>query len=383
MTVATKTPTWYKTDRPAVRLVLEGVPKVGFYGGGQRCPEDIPFPSCMRAILDYFDEGMGQRYISAHTTTWRLDNTYTYLMGVSGCAFRLSWRAGWYGGNTDIRNMCTDPAAPLARALQAAGYGMEIVEQTGSANDETIFSSAVLRSISQNCPVIAFGVIGPPETCLITGYDDNGEVLIGWNFFQNFPEFQDGIAFERSGAFRKRDWFAGTQSLLLLGKKQVPPARKQIDREALSWALEVMRFGQHAEWVYGQAAYRAWAEALLVDVDFPAGDMETNRERFMVHDDAVGAVAEGRWYGAKFLEMLAEAYPQVEGELMSAAGCFEMEHDLMWQIWGMVGGNGRSDAQVCKLAEPATRRDVSAAILQAMEQDIEAAGWIEQALSRI
>jgi hypothetical protein len=381
--IATKTPHWITTDRPAVRLVLQGVPKVGFYGGGQRCPEDNPFPSCMRAILDYFEESMGQRYISAHTTTWRLDNTYTYLMGVSGCAFRLSWRTGWYGGNTDIHNLCPDPAAPLVRAFQAAGYDLERIERSGGSNDETIFRSAVLRSISQNCPVIAFGVIGPPEACLITGYDDNGEVLIGWNFFQNFPEFQNGIAFERSGAFRKRDWFAGTQSLLLLCKKQALPPQKKIDREALAWALELMRLGQPSEWAYGHAAFRAWSEALLADADFPTGDMETNRERYMVHDDAVGAVAEGRWYGAKFLEMLAEAYPQVEGELISAAGCFEMEHDLMWQIWGMVGGNGRSDEQVCKLANPATRREVSAAVLQALEQDIEAAGWIDQALAQM
>jgi hypothetical protein len=32
------------------RLVLEGVPKVAFYDG-TRCPEDMPFPSCMRALL--------------------------------------------------------------------------------------------------------------------------------------------------------------------------------------------------------------------------------------------------------------------------------------------------------------------------------------------
>jgi hypothetical protein len=32
------------------RLVLEGIPRVNFYHGGPRCPEDIPFPSVMRAL---------------------------------------------------------------------------------------------------------------------------------------------------------------------------------------------------------------------------------------------------------------------------------------------------------------------------------------------
>lgn len=34
--------------QPALRLVLEGVPRIHFYEGGPRCPEDIIFhPSCV------------------------------------------------------------------------------------------------------------------------------------------------------------------------------------------------------------------------------------------------------------------------------------------------------------------------------------------------
>ena len=42
------------------RLVLDGVPRVGYYPQMQqhedskmRCPEDVPFPSCLRACLEY------------------------------------------------------------------------------------------------------------------------------------------------------------------------------------------------------------------------------------------------------------------------------------------------------------------------------------------
>ena len=34
------------------RVVLEGVPRVHFYEGGPRCPEDIILPSVMRALLE-------------------------------------------------------------------------------------------------------------------------------------------------------------------------------------------------------------------------------------------------------------------------------------------------------------------------------------------
>lgn len=38
------------------RLVLTNVPQVKFYDGGSRCPEDIPFPSVMRALMEYLGE---------------------------------------------------------------------------------------------------------------------------------------------------------------------------------------------------------------------------------------------------------------------------------------------------------------------------------------
>ena len=46
------------------------------------------------------------------------------------------------------------------------------------------FQQRIIESIDGGHPVIGFGVVGPPEACIITGYDDGGEVLIGWSLFQ-------------------------------------------------------------------------------------------------------------------------------------------------------------------------------------------------------
>jgi hypothetical protein len=368
------------------RFFLKGVPRIGFYMGGERCPEDVPFPSCLRACLDYFGESLGSKLIASYDTTWRLDNTFTYLMGVSGCAFRLSWRPGWHGDNVEIMYMSDDPAAPFARAFEALGYELTIIDPEGRHDDEELYRRAIWRSLNEKGqPVIAFGVIGPPEACLITGYDDNGDVLIGWNFFQDFPEFNAGLEYEPGGEFRKRGWFANTQGLLIFGEKQPIMQRDKLYHKALRWALQVMRTpvtwgdlrdgGRHN----GIAAYQAWADALLRDEDFPA-DLDVLRERFMVHDDAVGVVAEGRWYAARFMEWLAEIEPGMEENLAAAAACFDAEHDLMWQIWGLVGGNGRSEDHIHKLADPAVRRAIVALILRARDKDREAAGFIERAI---
>ncbi len=60
--------------------------------------------------------------------------------------------------------------------------------------------------------MIAFGIVGPPEPVIITGFDEGGDVLTGWSFFQGFPPFNEGLEYEpgeegQPGYFRKRDWF--------------------------------------------------------------------------------------------------------------------------------------------------------------------------------
>jgi hypothetical protein len=104
------------------------------------------------------------------------------------------------------------------------------------------------------------------------------------------------------------------------------------------------------------------------------------RKRHRVHDMAVGTVAEGRWYAAQFLRQTALDEPAMAGELQAAA-CYELEHDLMWEVWGLAGGHSNPEAYL-RLAEPGTRRRIAAVILQARDKDVEAAAHLEAALAR-
>lgn len=371
------------------RVVLDGVPRVGFYFDvsaspewRRHTPEDVPFPSCLRACLEYLGEDFGTKAISAHGSTWQLGLGYTYLMGTSGCAFRLSWRPGWHPDNSAIENMSDDPEAPYRRAFEAVGYGYETIQTGQGRGKRNYFRKRIMESIGERRrPVLAHGVVGPPEDCIIVGYDDGGDVLIGWSFFQNMPLFNAGVEFEPSGMFRKRDWFADTQSLIVIGTKLPQPRCRDAYRRALTWALEVVRTpltcGDRHN---GLAAYAAWAEELLQDEEFTSNEIETLRHRFMVHHDAVSTVAEGRWYGAQFLRLAAEAVPDMATELGRAIACYEAEHDLMWKVWNCTGGPGWSDPQVRKLTEPAVRRDIIPCIHESHDRDAEAADHIESAL---
>jgi hypothetical protein len=379
------------TGALAGRVVLEGVPRVGFYFEVNsypewqgRTPEDVQFPSCLRACLEYLGEDFGTKAIEARGSTWRLGLGYTYLMGTSGCAFRLSWKPGWHPDNSAIENMSDDPEAPYRKAFESVGYGYEIVRREPGRENEGLFRQRIVESISEmQRPVLAHGVVGPPEDCIVLGYDEGGDVLIGWSFFQNMPPFNAGVEFEPSGHFRKRDWCEDTRSLMLIGAKQPQPSRAEVYRESLAWALEVVRTpSTSGDRHNGLAAYVAWADELGRDRGFTSRDMEVLRRRFMVHHDAVSTVAEGRWYGAQFLRLAAEAVPGAAGDLEGAAACYEAEHHLMWKVWNLTGGPGWSDPQVHRLTDREVRREIIPLIHKSRDRDAEASDHIEKALGK-
>ena len=380
------------TPKGLARVVLEGVPRVGFYFDMQkhedskmRCPEDVPFPSCLRACLEYLDDGLGCRKTGLCSQQWGLGCGYAYLMGVTGIAFKLTWGDGWQPDNVASWLIGSDPAEIFRRGFAAIGYEYETLRHSdlrkeGDDNDAIARSRTIESIRDRGRPVIAHGVIGPPEECIIAGYDEGGDVLLGWSFFQNSPDCGPGVEFEPNGMFRKRNWFADTRSLILIGDKGEPPDRKEVYREALQWALEVIRTPTRFGRPNGLAAYDAWADHLLRDDDFATDDIAVLRERFMAHNDAVGGVAEGRWYASIFLAQVAMDASLSAPGLYAAASCCAAEHDLMCEVWGLVGGLGFDDEKTRKLAEPDVRRQMVSIIHQARDKDAEAAEHIERAL---
>ncbi len=376
------------SSAPPTRVVLKNVPRVAFESEPGHDAQTMPFPSCLAACLEYLGDGMGPREFEWRGSAWQQSNTYTYLLGTTGAAFRLSWCPGWHLDNVELMYMSDEPTAPFDRAFEVVGREYEFLYPQEGHDDEAYWRQRIIESIHElGRPVLAFGVVGPPECCLITGYDEGGDVLVGWSFFQHFPEFNAGVEFEPSGEFRRRNWFQATQTPLIIGDKRPRRPLGQIYRQALEWALLVVR--TPATTAYGArrhnglAAYQAWAEHVGADEEFVVDDMRVLWERYMVHNDAVGLVAEGRWYAATFLRQVAGHQPLAAEPLLAAAACYEAEHDLMWQLWGLVGGVGFSEDRVRKLAEPAARRQMVPVIMQACELDAEAADHIERALDML
>ncbi|MBN1454597.1 MAG: hypothetical protein JW963_26505 [Anaerolineales bacterium] len=383
------------------RFVLENVPRVHFYEGGKRCPEDIIIPSVIRAILEYLgEEDYGCKHCPVRGQACKVFCTYSFLVGVSGAAAFLSWKEGWHGDNMALLYMSDDAGAVERHIFEAIGYAYEAVMKEDGRDNEAVFRQRIIESLDRGMPVLGYGVIGPPEPSIITGYDEGGDVLIGWSFFQNFPEVNAGVEFEpgvaeQHGYFRKRDWFKDTENLLIIGEKQPKPSLPEVSRDALRWLIKVARTPMvrpepdAPEWYRnrynGLAAYAAWADHLLRDAEWPADDEATLRAHHQIHNDAIGALAEARWYGSIFLAEITEHFaagPNHRGtaeHILHAAACYTAEHDLMWLIWDLAGGIDNPDA-FRAMADPAKRRAMADIVRQARDKDAEAIQHLELAL---
>jgi hypothetical protein len=362
------------------RRVLSGIPRVGFFNGGNRCPEDIAFPSCLAAALRYLGEDYPYLTIHEHDTDWRLNYAFAEMTAASGMALSLLWRDGWHQDNADLM-FIADPREVIRRAFEHAGYGYEIIQKQEHPDDEAVMRKRIKSEVDDGRPVLAFGVIGPPECCLLTGYDEDGRVLVGWNYFQNDPVFGVGCEFEPEGYFRKRDWFRDTASAITIGEKTSRPDLHERNRETLRWAVKVattpMVYGRHS----GLEAYTAWADHLGDDEGFASPDVDELWQRHQVHDAAVGNVAECRWYAHIFLSETAKTEPAMAQDLLAAAAEYDNEHTLMWKAWGVLGGNGNPQAHI-KLAEPETRRKLQNIIREARRCDERAVQRLRDALAR-
>lgn len=366
--------------------VIEGVPRVGFFRGGNACPESFTFPSCLAACLTHMGAGLGTEPIEAHGRKWRLNNTYVYLMGVSGEAFRLFWKPGWHLDNTGLLSFSDDSMRFIAQAFAAIGFDYELLHKDSGKVDEALLRQRIIESVcTRGWPALAFGVVGPPECAIVTGCDDRADVLFGWSFFQDRPEHTVGVDFEPCGYFRKRNWFKNTDALIVIGPRRRQPPSEQVYRTALTWAVELIRkptIRFNGDRPNGLAAFDAWAATIARDEDLPAGDVDTLCRHHMAHASAVGMVAEGRWYATHFLRRVIAEEPPMAVPLQEAIACFEAIHQLMWQIWGLTGGPGFSPDKALKFADPAVRKQMVPLILQARDADAKAADAMERTLAR-
>jgi len=377
-------------SQPA-RNVLTGVPRVGFYPKqSTEGPEDHILPACLRAVLEYLKDDIHSDWLAPYAGDWHA--VHEYLVGTCGFAFSLTWRTGAFGGPEpawDVFSIAPDPLAAFRDALESVGYEHEIMLRRDLAqplglpesvcDDEATYRKRIIGSIDRGVPLIALGVVGPPEPCVIAGYDEGGDVLIGWSFFQDFDEHPPSDGFEPEGMFRQRDWFTNTKGLLVLGPKGRRPSNREACTEALIRGLELLRRTEVRGMAAAGVAYQAWASWLLDDGAFAGLSAQELELRRASHDGTAGHLAEGRCFGELLLRAAADALPEAADDLRQAMRCFEAIHDLVWRVW-QTPGSGSNEEKALRLPQRAVREELNRLVRAMRDLDAEAASHIEAAL---
>lgn len=321
-------------------VILYGVPKVSYFNDP---PELTPFVSSLRACLTFSGQAI----------------PYDRLLCASGAAFRLLWNTKCLdGGNVDILVMRPDPYEPIRRAFDAAGRTFTHVMKTGEQGNREEMIALLCKELDAGRPVIAFGMVGPPEACVLTGYQENGDVVLGWNFFQDFPEWQGSIQKHETGYFIRRGWYEHTETLgvMAVGPAGQEPQEKAFLSDVIRFALTVMNGPAVGDRANGKEAYDAWETMLRDDRQFPKGTpLPMLMERLMVQGDAFTMVAEGRWNAGTFLLEQAKRFPEHEKLLMEASGLCRRIHDKAWEMIPYAGGMGMGEEQARSLEKRENR----------------------------
>lgn len=177
-------------------------------------------------------------------------------MEATGAAFRLVWnRAEWDLSNIDIYHTLKESNEIYEYGAKALGRDFDFIGRDDNTKKED-FAAFIKSKIEKGFPVIALGIIGPPEPCIGAVSDDPSS-----------------------------------------------------DKEIIKMASDIMRARNEGPYAKGISAYDAWKDMLLDEKWFENGEgFDYLFSKLLVQNDAITCVCDGRKWGAKYFEELSAKY---------------------------------------------------------------------------
>jgi len=319
--------------------ILYGVPKA-HYGAFGGC---TPLPISMKAAANYM--GMELDYDDAIVNC--------------GAAFRLTWNETcWDGGNVGDIFAFDDSWKVFRLAIESMGCEYNLIERTATIQ-KSEFIDFIKAKIDSGIPVIARGIIGPPEAGVITGYRDNGNTLLGWNVFQEYQDVAGNVSFDKSGYYITDKWWENqdTNAVMSYGKS----TGKRFDiKTIVENAIEVMTPRRQGEYAKAGYAYDAWKKAMLDESEFSENMISPLLvERLMCQGDAMDCIMDGRNSAHKFFSKHANKEQSLFEEI---AEQFAKTATSTSKMFEALGGWERSEAQMKALLKPETRQRIATLI---------------------
>ncbi len=285
--------------------------------------ENYMFPSCMRSVMAALNESS--------------EMDFQFFAGVTGDLFTQIWIEPKWQYNDSYSNVCKNTQIPIKAAFDACGYSYEYFYKEDIMRKKTECIQKIVDSIDQGLPVLTFGIVGPPICSIICGYDENGEVLIGWSQFTD--EHKDDIPTDLvtpDHYFSKRNGLDSSEALIFLKKKEkVPNIAASIRSSILN--IPVWTSLLPANNVYfGKRAFEKWAESLLCDEHFEnaailEGPLDT-------YGSCMVLTGTNMFFIQEYLNRALEYYPDMKNLIENLKQAYAKENDVLQKIVELQGG---------------------------------------------
>lgn len=312
------------------------------------------FPICVKAVSEYLGD----------------DVSYAYIMAATGAAFRLVWnRETWDLSNIDIYHALRESNDIYQYGAIALGREFSFLGRNEETTKEE-FANYMKSVISRGYPVIALGIIGPPEPCIVAGFESEGDVVMGWNFFQDDPEYSSKISKMDNGYFRCSTWWENTdtQAAMCIGAVS---GTSYSDKDVIKMAMDIMHSREENTYAKGLRAYEAWQDMLLDEKWFEDNAaFDQLFSKFLVQNDAVTCIGDGRKWAAKYFEELSAKYGRLEEEIcLKIAGHFNKVSTIAGQMVSLIGDWSNTEEMVQNFANRRNRERLANMIASAASED--------------
>ncbi|MHB9026987.1 MAG: hypothetical protein ACYC7E_22860 [Armatimonadota bacterium] len=237
---------------------------------------DQEFPALKRTVIpglrtvDWSDAARQNEFLnSAISAMESFGKQYDYddLACISGCAFRgCAPLRGIHPGVYQV----TNDMAIIGHTFNMLGYQVTLHPRSDYETDKKL----IMDSIDNGVPALTFGgVVSCAECCIISGYDDDGAVLLGYSPFMDVQEDHTEPA-DSTGYFRKSNWHDGyfqksNGKILIFSEPTASLSADEIIRESLNMAVKLIRgtASQRSDVMTGYAGHTRYAELVCQETD--------------------------------------------------------------------------------------------------------------------
>ncbi|WP_160688182.1 AraC family transcriptional regulator [Clostridium sp. C2-6-12] len=307
------------------------------------------------------------------------------LLAYSGFGNRFCWTEGkWIFGNEDFENCNETPFEIQSQLLDAIGWKVRRIDIQRDENGKPIniaeeqIREDFVNSLNKGISVLAQGITD--DGCkhdygVFYGYEDNGQKIIGWDYYQSNGE-----------PFIRADWEKELKSYVILTEKTKPEIEKNCIIEAFKRIVEHSKKNEIRGKKVGFAAWRSFLRQLEND-DFskcslhPSEDnpndehgVNSLEHRFIIYCDALCQINQrGQIVG--YYRTLIEKYPEWAEELKIAINSWEECAKYGGFLWSQ--GFTFDEAGFEKFRDPKMRKILADEGYKAMYNDMEAIKQIE------